>query len=108
MIILSLFAVIYFKFAPLLMVAGVLVGIFTLIALGAIIDLAGRVAELSKEYSQGRRRNMKEDNAMFRSCRPLETKISGVFTINKITFPHIVNDVIISTVIDLLVIIRGY
>ncbi len=85
----------------------------TLMAVGLVagmvlklgIDVAVRVTEKSETIRALALRKgfTKADIRFFRSCRPLKWKIGSTFTITRETFPHILNEIIIANVINLLV-----
>ena len=91
---------------PITLIAASLLGLFIVILLKIAIDSAAEITTNSKSlqnlqaYST---RFRKIDRVFFKSCYPLSIRIGGCFSLHPNTFPRIVNDVVISNVINLLV-----
>jgi len=83
------------------------VSLVCLVVLEIILQFAHQITQhselLSKQqYFPDGRGPTKEDERFMKSCRPLKWKI-GVFTVTRNTFPTILNNIVIQSVIDLLI-----
>ena len=95
------------KYGIMLMFA--LIGLLAFIMLKLAIQLAVRVTSCSQQLQQlsetdsVKRQFSKSDIKFFKSCNPLKWNIGGSFTLNSSTFNRIMNDVVISWIINLLI-----
>jgi len=94
---------------PLFVGTLVSIGLFTLIVFNAVFQFAGRLTEASNQFSnvQNVQETTRDEKLSLLSCTPLNVKIH-VLIITKLTFPTIVKDVVINSVVNLLLIFRKY
>ena len=66
-------------------------------------DFGARVMEVSTKYTEMQRIwiQRQEDEETFRSCPPLLMKVGNLVTFRKLTFPIIIQDIVITCVINL-------
>ena len=77
------------------------------IVLKSSLQYPFRVTECSREYSKlgfnYNRKASKLDKLYFECCSPFSWKIGNTFTVSQDTIPRIINDIIVSNVINLLI-----
>ena len=84
------------------------VGAITFYVFKRCLEFASKVTEASRDFSripflQEGSRFLHEDKVFLASCRPLALKVGDTFIITKESFPTISQDIILTTLINLLI-----
>jgi len=105
-----LFSVLQFYsiFNIMLLVTLLGMSILEAIGLNKLSEFGARVADVSTKSMWSHRfwEGSKEDKIIFRSCPPLRLKVKSFLTFNKLTFPIIIQDIVIASIQNLRLIFR--
>ena len=83
------------------------VGVVGVIFMKQALEMAGNLTRISEQYAELSSRHVnfdRHDKKFFQSCRPFKFRVANSFTLTHDSFIRIFDEVIISSVINLLVI----